>query len=213
MVTIESEFGESRPGGRQSGTGEIMFRLLNSRLGRKLAGLKRSESGATAVEFALVAGPFLFVLGTICETGLMLFTEYVIQNSVQEASRMVRTGQVTSGDGTLLKTAAEFKTEICGTVNIIINCASDLNVYVDSSTDFASLTAEMEDPVNIGRKSNGDPYVPVYSPGAALQAATVIATYDWNFSFPFMEFLGNVNDGGARRIYGLAIFRNEPFGS
>lgn len=190
-----------------------MRRLLNTRIGRLLAGLRRSESGATAVEFAIVAGPFFYVLGCICETGLMLFTEYVIQNSVQEASRMVRTGQVTAADGTPLKTASEFKDEICKTVNIIINCASDVNVYVDSATDFATLTTDMADPVTIGRKANGDPYVPVYSPGGALKAATVIATYDWTFSFPFMEFLGNVNDGGARRIYGLAIFRNEPFGS
>jgi Flp pilus assembly protein TadG len=190
-----------------------MLRLRNTRAGRALAGLKRSESGATAVEFAIVAAPFFYVLGCICETGLMLFTEYVIQNSVQEASRMVRTGQVTSSDGSELLSAADFKDAICESVNVIINCDSDLNVYVASATDFATLTADMENPIDIGRKTNGDPYVPVYSPGGALKAATVIATYDWNFSFPFMEFLGNVNGGGARRIYGLAIFRNEPFGS
>ncbi len=41
----------------------------------------------------------------------------------------------------------------------------------------------------------------------------MIATYDWDFAFPFMDFLGNFGDGSKRRIYGLAIFRNEPFGS
>uniref|UniRef100_UPI00112F141F TadE/TadG family type IV pilus assembly protein n=1 Tax=Escherichia coli TaxID=562 RepID=UPI00112F141F len=70
-------------------------------IARKLARWRRSESGATAVEFALVAGPFFYVLGCICETGLMLFTEYVIQNSVQEAARLVRTGQVSTSDGTV----------------------------------------------------------------------------------------------------------------
>ncbi len=51
----------------------------------------------------------------------------------------------------------------------------------------------------------------MFLPGGQKVAATVIATYDWDFAFPFMNFLGNVFDGEKRRIYGIAIFRNEPF--
>src|SRR5947209_3403732 len=94
---------------------------------RKLFGrFFKSDAGATAVEFALVAFPFFYVLGCICETGLMLFTEYVLQNSVQDAARLVRTGQVTASDGTLLISAADFKTDVCKTVSIIINCEGDV---------------------------------------------------------------------------------------
>jgi hypothetical protein len=28
---------------------------------------------------------------------------------------------------------------------------------------------------------------------------------------PFMTFLGNFNGGKTRRLYGIAIFQNEPF--
>ncbi|MCB1431517.1 MAG: pilus assembly protein [Alphaproteobacteria bacterium] len=174
---------------------------------------RRSQSGATAVEFALVAGPFFYVLGCICETGLMLFTEYVIQNSVQEASRMVRTGQVTAGDGTLLVSADDFKAKICEQVNIIVDCNAQVSVYVNSANDFNALSTAMSNPLDVGSKPDGTPYTVVYTPGAALQAATVIATYDWDFAFPFMDFLGNIDGGQKRRLYGLAIFRNEPFGS
>lgn len=187
--------------------------LCGLRLGRKLKRLHRSDSGATAVEFALVAGPFFYVLGCICETGLMLFTEYVIQNSVQEAARMVRTGQVTAGDGSLLMTAADFKVKICEEVSVIIDCDGKVSVYVNSASDFNALTSAMANPLTVGPKNDGTPYTVVFNPGAALQAATVIATYDWDFAFPFMDFLGNINDGDKRRLYGLAIFRNEPFGS
>ena len=182
-------------------------------LGRTLKRLRRSESGATAVEFALVAGPFFYVLGCICETGLMLFTEYVIQNSVQEAARMVRTGQVTAGDGSLLMTAADFKVKICEQVNIIVDCNGKVSVYVNSAADFNALSSAMSNPLSVGQKPDGTAYTVVFNPGAALQAATVIATYDWDFAFPFMNFLGNISDGDQRRLYGLAIFRNEPFGS
>lgn len=191
----------------------MMRRLRDTWLGRRLSALRRSQSGATAVEFALVAGPFFYVLGCICETGLMLFTEYVIQNSVQEASRMVRTGQVSTGDGTLLMTADDFKNKICEQVNIIVDCAGKVSVYVNSSNDFANLTVDMSDPLEVGKKPDGSPYAVVFTPGGELEAATVIATYDWSFAFPFMNFLGNISDGSERRLYGLAIFRNEPFGS
>lgn len=182
-------------------------------IARKLSRLRRSESGATAVEFALVAGPFFFVLGCICETGLMLFTEYVIQNSVQEAARLVRTGQVAAADGSVTMSSGDFKVQICVEVSVILNCESKVSVYVNNAATFASLTGTMADPLAVGTGSDGSAYTPVYSPGAQLRAATVIATYDWDFAFPFMSFLGNFRGGEVRRIYGLAIFRNEPFGS
>jgi len=190
-----------------------MKTLRQSRFARLLAKFRRADSGATAVEFALVALPFFYVLGCICETGLMLFTEYVIQNSVQEAARMVRTGQVTAGDGTLLMTADEFKTKVCEQVSIIVDCNGYVSVYVNNADDFSNLTSAMANPLDVGKQPDGSAYVPVFSPGGELKAATVIATYDWDFAFPFMEFLGNVSGGSARRLYGLAIFRNEPFGT
>lgn len=182
-------------------------------LARRFARYKRSQDGATAVEFALVAGPFFFVLGCICETGLMLFTEYVLQNSVQEAARLVRTGQVSAGDGSIIMSSTDFKNKICENVSIIIDCAGGVSVYVNNSDTFTGLTASIADPLTVGTQSNGGGYTMVFQPGGQLKAATVIATYDWDFTFPFMDFLGNFRDGRIRRLYGLAIFRNEPFGA
>lgn len=185
-----------------------LLQKVRARLGR----FRTSSSGATAVEFALVAGPFFYVLGCICETGLMLFTEYVLQNSVQDAARLVRTGQLMDASGTTISvSAADFKKKVCQNVSIIIDCSGKVSVYVNSADTFADLTATIPDPVNVGVASNGAAYKVVYSPGVKLKAATVIATYDWDFAFPFMDFLGNINKGSKRRLYGLAIFRNEPF--
>jgi hypothetical protein len=126
---------------------------------------------------------------------------------------MVRTGQVTTGDGTLLMSSDDFKNQICEQVNIIVDCAGKVSVYVNSADDFDDLTSAMSDPLDVGKKPDGTPYTVVFTPGGELRAATVIATYDWNFAFPFMSFLSNLSDGTERRLYGLAIFRNEPFGS
>ena len=179
-----------------------------ARAGRRF---RKSQGGATAVEFALVAGPFFYVLGCICETGLMLFSEYVLQNATQDAARLVRTGHVSTTSGTLLMTAAEFKAQVCATVSIIFDCSSKVTVYVNSADSFAALTAAVDDPVNIGASADGTPYAQVYTPGGTLKAVAVIATYDWDFVFPFMEFLGNIDGNNKRRLYGIALFRNEPF--
>ncbi|MFN4141799.1 TadE/TadG family type IV pilus assembly protein [Aestuariivirga sp.] len=174
---------------------------------------RRSEEGAASVEFAMVFFPFIFVLGCICETGVMLFTEYVIQNSVQEAGRLVRTGQVTKSDGSLIMTDTEFKAKICDSGSAIPDCVKKLRIYVDNRSNFSDLSSAAPDPIEVGPLEAGETYDRewTFSPGGASRAVTVIATYDWGFAFPFMSFLGNIREGKARRLYGIATFRNEPF--
>lgn len=195
---------------RPSSLEHSMWGWLKGRVMRKSRQFRRAQGGSAAVEFALVAGPFFYVLGCTCETGLLLFTEYVMQNSVQDAARLIRTGQASSSSGTATITAAQFKTQICNNVNIIIDCDNKVTVYVNSATSFATLTSSVPDPLTIG-PTNGNPYAVVFTPGGKESAATVIATYDWDFVFPFMDFLGNIDNGDSRRLQAIAIFRNEPF--
>jgi Flp pilus assembly protein TadG len=169
----------------------------------------KSDSGATAVEFSLVAFPFFILMGCICETGIMLFTEYSIQAGVQEAAREIRTGQAQTAG----LNAAGFKSKICEITGIVIDCESDLTVYVRPANTFTSLASVLPTYMNVGAKPDGTPNPTSYDCGGPSQAAGVIATYDWDFTMPFMTFLGNINGGEKRRLYGLAIFQNEPFSS
>ncbi len=57
----------------------------------------RSCKGATAVEFALVAAPFIALLMALVQTGLVFFAERVLDETVEEASRIIMTGQAQSG--------------------------------------------------------------------------------------------------------------------
>ena len=167
----------------------------------------KSESGAAAVEFALVAFPFFMVMGCICETGIMLFTEYSIQAGVQDAARQIRTGQAQNSS----LSAANFKSKICEITGIVIDCESKLTVYVRPAASFTALASVMPGYMNVGAKPDGTPNPISYSCGSPEQAAGVLATYDWKFTMPFMTFLGNFGGGHTRRLYGIAIFQNEPF--
>lgn len=167
----------------------------------------KSDSGATAVEFSLVAFPFFMIMGCIMETGIMLFTEYSIQAGVQDASRQIRTGQAQTAG----LSASAFKSKICDITGIVINCMTGLTVYVRPATSFSVLKTVLPSYLNVGAKPDGTPNPTSYDCGSASQAAAVIATYDWTFTMPFMQFLGNINGGAKRRLYGIAIFQNEPF--
>ena len=167
----------------------------------------QSESGSTAVEFGMVAFPFFMVMGCICETGIMMFSEYAIQAGVQDASRDIRTGQAQSAS----MTAAAFKTKICDLAGIVVNCESGLTVYVKPANTFSSLQAILPSYMNVGAKPDGTQNPTSFNCGSASQAAAVIATYDWKFTMPFMTFLGNFDSGKKRRLYGIAVFQNEPF--
>ncbi len=184
-----------------------MRTFLNRFRPRVVRRMAKSEDGAAAVEFALVAFPFFMIMGCICETGIMLFTEYSIQAGVQEAARQIKTGQAQNAS----MSAADFKSKICEITGIVVDCESDLTVYVRPDSTFSSLASNLPSYLNVGAKPDGTPNPTSYDCGGPEQAAAVIATYDWKFTMPFMTFLGNFDDGKKRRLYGLAIFQNEPF--
>ncbi|WP_338833687.1 TadE/TadG family type IV pilus assembly protein [Bradyrhizobium septentrionale] len=74
----------------------------------KIASLKRNRSaafvkdcrGATAVEFALVAAPFIALLIAILQTFLVFFAQELLEAVVQQSSRQILTGQTQSQQAT-----------------------------------------------------------------------------------------------------------------
>src|ERR1700687_1379750 len=86
---------------------------LLSRLGRLAkwgpGRLLRREDGAAAVEFALVAAPFLALLFAIMETALVFFAGQYLETVVTDTSRLIMTGQAqTQG-----LTQSQFLTQVC----------------------------------------------------------------------------------------------------
>jgi Flp pilus assembly protein TadG len=169
----------------------------------------KSESGATAVEFALVALPFFGLLGVILETGSMMFVEYGLQSGVQESARQARTGQA-QGAGTTL---AQYKTLICKNAALVSQCGTSLTVYANSYTSWSQLAASMPSFINIGVKDDGTMNPAAYKLGAPTCPSILVATYDWKFMMPMMNYMGNIQSGTARRLVGFAMFQTEPYPS
>ncbi|MCA3573042.1 MAG: pilus assembly protein, partial [Aestuariivirga sp.] len=153
----------------------------------------RAAEGATAVEFALVAAPFFFLLGGILEVGVMLLTEYRLQGAVDAAGRLLRTGQAA------VSTPQQFAAAICENSISIPDCPDRIGFVVDSATRFADIN--MPDLANIGAGTRD------FSPGGPNQAVLVVATVDWDFILPQMRLLSNLDNGTSRRLQGIAVFQ------
>jgi Flp pilus assembly protein TadG len=173
---------------------------------RKLRGSTKryvkAEDGSSAVEFAMVGVPFFYMLFAIFETGLVMFTEYALQASVQEAARLVKTGQAQKDN----MSAAVFKSKVCETAGIIIDCMGQATVYVNSLPSFSALNTAAPSMMNIGPNGTQG-----FNAGGPSSATAVVVTYDWNFVLPFMRLFSNQPGGQTRRLVGFAMFRNEPF--
>ena len=167
---------------------------------------RSAERGMTAVEFALVGGPFLYLLCVIFETGLMLFSEYVIENGTSTAARMIRTGQVQAKG----MTAGDFKNLVCGNLASYLKCGDNLHVDVRRFAAFSDIS--MPPPIN------GDELTPAvttgasFQPGGPMDVVVVRIYYEWKLFLPGLSSLSNLS-GGRRLLTAGAAFRNEPFGS
>ena len=67
-----------------------LHRLIPTRVVRRFT---RHQKGAAAVEFALVATPFLALLFAIIESALVFFAGQMLESAASDAGRMIMTGQ------------------------------------------------------------------------------------------------------------------------
>jgi Flp pilus assembly protein TadG len=162
----------------------------------------RARGGAAAVEFAMVALPFLALIFATVELGMMFLVSTTLESSAQSAARTIRTGQFQSGAGT----AAAYKTAICDGMGWLgADCQANLYVDVRTFNTFAAVTA----PPPI---ANGaiDPTAMTFQAGAACSIVLARAFYNWTLLAPDLSGVAHMN-GNKVLLTAAGAFRNEPF--
>lgn len=163
-----------------------------------------------AVEFAIIAPIFFFLMFVIAETALIFIAEQVIDNAVFETARLVRTGQVQSAG----MTKDEFEDEVCGNMSVFIDCDSS-NFYLDVRSYDSFSDMEMTVPVD---EDNEFIAVEDFEFGEENEIVVMRVYYQWptrNIMSPTLNgALSLQGEGlnGKRLIGSFAAFRNEPFG-
>jgi len=161
----------------------------------------RDSNGATAIEFGIVALPFVATLFALIETGLVIFAGQVLETATSDAARLIRTGQTQQAN----QTKAEFRDVICERAGGLFDC-SGLAIEVQTFSTFDDV--EFSNPSGAGGALRPD--MP-YNPGGAGQIVIVRAYYQWPVFVRLMghDLTNTVN--GKHLLVATAAFRNEPF--
>jgi len=159
------------------------------------------ENAATAVEFGLVAAPFIALLVAIMQTFLVIFAQQLLQTVVTQSSRLVLTNQ-TAG-----MTQAQFATQVCDQVRIIFNCNS-LMIDVETYASFAAGNTSLPTLSFNAQRQVTNSWQ--FNPGGPGDIVVVRIMYQWPvFGGPLGFNLSNLGNGN-RLIMASAAFQNEP---
>lgn len=156
------------------------------------------------VEFALVAAPFLALLVALFQTALVFFAGRVLDETTEQASRYIMTGQAQQSS----MTQAQFATYVCQNTFALFNCnnfminVQNYNSFSSATTATPTLTFDAQ-----GHVSNSWSY----NPGNAGDIVVVQVMYQWPIVLGPLGFnLSNLANGN-RLLISTAAFKNEPY--
>jgi Flp pilus assembly protein TadG len=183
-----------------------MLRTLTKYLDRRreiLARFCAAQTGATVVEFALIAPAFLAVIFAILQTTLFLFAQQTLQNAAVQAGRMFMTGAAqTSG-----LTQAGFNSDVCPLVSALFNC-NNLQINVAAYSSFSSASTA---PPSLYNSSGQIQTTGTYSTGSPGTIMVVQLAYPWPIiGLPIGSLLPTTGYG-TTEMMGVTAFRVEPY--
>nr|WP_319483541.1 TadE/TadG family type IV pilus assembly protein [uncultured Cohaesibacter sp.] len=159
-------------------------------------------SGATAIEFAVLALPFFAFLYALLGIGYVYITSNTLEDAAQIAGRQIRIGEVASSG----MTKDDFKGLICGSVAIPVQtCLADIVVDVTSDPDISNLDTDA--PVTNGVL---DPTREQYDPGDPSDYVIVKAYLPMSSVNSLFSLLDATN-GPQFTLSTVMVFRSEPY--
>lgn len=182
--------------------GQSTLRLTRRFVPRILYRFVRKNDGAAAVEFAMVAAPFLALVFAILETAIIFFAGQVLETAAADSARLIMTGQAQKGG----LSQSQFKQEVCNRIFGLFDCANGIKVDVRTYSSFSG--ASLSKPID----ANGNvTFTPAFQPGTPGDIVVVRLLYEWPV---YVSLLGlNLADmaNSKRLIMATAAFRNEPY--
>lgn len=169
-----------------------------------LSRFKRAKSGATAIEFAMVAMPFFLLLFAVIDIALMFFASTTLENGIVAAARQIRTGKAQATN----MTTAQFRTLVCNEISMMLACDTRLALDVREFKGFGKVAfpPALDGDGNLTGNFKFDP-------GSPGDVVVVRAFYVWPMFTP-VGLTNFTNMAGGKRLLEASIaFRNEPFGS
>ncbi|WP_350336041.1 TadE/TadG family type IV pilus assembly protein [Coralliovum pocilloporae] len=164
---------------------------------QRLRRFRSDESGTAAIEFAFVAIPFFLFVFLIFETAMAFWAGQVLESGTELNGRLIRTGQVASGNITETK----FREMICGCAGVLLpKCTARLQLDVRTYANFNDITDQnIRNPDGTLNNNNL-----TFSTGNPNDIVVVRAFYTWNFFTGFAS-------ATSTELSSATVFVNEPF--
>lgn len=164
---------------------------------------RRDRSGATAVEFAVIAPVFISIMLATIQVAIVWFAKTELQSATETAARLVFTGQTSTSS---YNSEAKFLTSLCANLPVIIQCGGVMvNLAPQASISSVSTAAPTLTYNTSGAVTNTFSYgTGTYGQVMVLQVLyqlPVVAGQLLNFS---------TQSNGSLLLVATVVFENEP---
>ena len=174
---------------------------------KKFEAFASDKRGLAAVEFAMIAIPFFFLIFGLLEVCVIFIMSSILEHGANEASRAIKTGQFQSAGFD----EATFKAAVCSELFGLMTCDDKLSLDVKTFSNFSGTGADPSpiDPATGELADDGFGF----NPGAQNEIVVVRVFYEWDLLIPVMSApLSNMSNN-RRLLQATIAFRNEPFGN
>lgn len=165
-----------------------------------------STGGSTAVEFGLIAIPFIGILVAIIQLGVVCLAQQELETAVEKTARTLLTGSAQTSN----LTQSQFAASVCANLPALFTC-NKVMIDLRSATSFSS--ADTSTPT-LTYDSNGNvTNTWSYTPGASGSIMVLRVLYQFPVvPMPLGMKLANLSNN-TRLLMATAVFQAEPFGS
>lgn len=170
----------------------------------------KNRSGSAAVEFAIVVPVFLATMFSIFEVGWFYYVGSIVDASVNDGARMLRTGQIQKSGGTPDDKFDILYNDICNVLDTFGDCQTRLTVESKVYATFADLAIDNSPPTCADAPPADLDAIP-FEPGDELQIVRVRICYIYTTVNPAIGINLSEPSTNKRRLISTMIFRNEPY--
>ncbi|MCD8496999.1 MAG: pilus assembly protein [Alphaproteobacteria bacterium] len=158
-----------------------------------------------AIEFAIVAIPFVYMMIAVIELSLMFTSAALLETSTSQAARQIRTGAIQQAAEGAAAQEALFRDVLCDRASVLINC-DDIqveSVNIGAFGDSGSYAPEMDE--------NGNMVPRGFDAGGVNDVIMIRTFYRYSFMTPLIGSVLGEGGNGTRSFMSTIVLQTEPY--
>lgn len=163
--------------------------------------LVRKDGGA-AVEFSLLAIPYIFLSIGIIELSIMYAAGSMVEGATGSAARLIRTGQIQQATGA--DPESMFRDSLCGYASALVDC-NNVQIEVQTVSNFSDIGD-----LNPNFDEDGAFISSGFNAGGVNDRVLIRAVYSYPMMTPFIGPLLTGADN-TRTFISHVVLQTEPY--